>query len=64
MTTSTRRPSPLRDTAMMLAGDLMLSGVAFYNRYPLMYPDTGGYLLGRTGAFEVSSTAFSSRLRI
>jgi hypothetical protein len=41
----TERPSRLRDAAMMLLGVLMLSAVAFYNRYPFIFADTGGYLV-------------------
>ena len=36
--------SGLKNLIMFLAAALILSGVAFYNGYPLVYPDTGGYI--------------------
>jgi hypothetical protein len=35
----------LRDAATLLIAVLIGSGAAFYNRYPLIYPDTGGYIV-------------------
>ena len=37
----------LREALTMLFGILMLSAIAFYNHYPLIFADTGGYLLLR-----------------
>ena len=41
----TRRPTRLRNAATLLLSAVILSGAALYNGYPLVYPDTGGYLL-------------------
>src|SRR5580700_9275461 len=46
------KPARLRDALTMLVGMLMLSGVALYNRYPLVFSDTGGYLFCRNGGIR------------
>jgi len=37
-------PQKLTPVLTLLLATLLLCGVAFYNGYPLVYPDTGGYL--------------------
>jgi len=51
MTAPTERVR-LRDAATLLIATLMASGVAFYNRYPLVFSDTGGYLFCRNGGIR------------
>jgi hypothetical protein len=44
MTTSEKQPARLRNAATLVIASAMLSGAALYNRYPLVYPDSGSYL--------------------
>ena len=34
----------MKTVIAIIAGSLFLSGAAFYNGYPMVYPDTGGYI--------------------
>jgi hypothetical protein len=43
--TGVARPAPIWDAATMLIAVLAATGAAFYNRYPLINPDTGGYIV-------------------
>lgn len=43
--TGVARLAPIWDAATMLIAVLAATGAAFYNRYPLINPDTGGYIV-------------------
>src|SRR5579871_3561233 len=43
--TGVARHAPVRDAATILIAVLAATGAAFYNRYPLIYPDSGGYIV-------------------
>jgi hypothetical protein len=44
MNPARKAPTSSGDIAALLIAVLMLSSVAIYNRYPFVWPDTGGYL--------------------
>jgi hypothetical protein len=44
MSTPRNAQTRCADAATLLMSTVLLSGVAIYNRYPLVWPDTGGYL--------------------
>jgi hypothetical protein len=45
MRTPLNERSRYGEVATLLVATLLLSGIAFYNRYPLVWPDTAGYLV-------------------
>src|SRR5579863_3944706 len=44
METRNRRPTRYHDAFILLISAALLSSIAVYNGYPLVWPDTGGYL--------------------
>jgi hypothetical protein len=58
MTLRTTHSARLREAAALLIATLTASSVALYDRYPLVFPDTGDYLFFRH--YETRSIFYSS----